>query len=849
MPQISPDASAWWLRPPAELLRDVGANAPGLSTAEARGQRKRYGPNQFRDRPERPVLIQFLRRFRNPLVLILIAASIVAALTGEGASFVIIVVIVILSVTLDFAQEYRAGKAAQKLRGSVQVRATVVRDGVPKSVPVMQVVPGDIVLLQAGNLVPGDGIVLEARDLHVDQALLTGEAFPVERRAQAPVAGGTDVADASNALFMGTSVVSGTARLFVYRTGNRTAIGQIAATLNREPPPTAFDVGTRRFGMLIMRMTVLLVLFVLMTNTLTHKPWLDSFLFAIALAVGLTPELLPMIVSVTLARGAIRMAAKHVIVKRLAAIEDLGSMDVLCTDKTGTLTEANITLESHVDIDGRPSTRVLTLAQVNSRFETGLKSPLDAAILAHNAGDQSRWTKVDEAPFDFERRRVSVLADAGDARLLIVKGAPEDILRLSAAYDAGDAQAVRPFDAQSRTRATALLQAQCKAGLRVLAIATKVFAKDGGHVDVRDEQDLTFAGFVTFVDPPKASAAKAIAALRLLGVAVKIVTGDDELVTQHVCTTLGLPIEGVMKGSEIAALDDVALAARAERANLFCRVNPAQKNRIIQALRRRGHVVGFLGDGVNDAPALHSADVSISVNTATDVAREAADLILLKRDLHVLHDGVVEGRRTFANIRKYIMMGTSSSFGNMFSMAGASLFLPFLPMLPTQILLNNILYDLSETAIPLDDVDDSELRRPTGFDMAFIRNFMWVMGPISSLFDFATFYVLLVVLHADEALFQTGWFVESLATQVLVIFVIRTRGNPLASRPHPALVASSLAVVIVALVLPFTELGRYFAMRPPPAFYGILAALVVAYLAIAEAAKRIFYARLAPARR
>ena len=409
MPQISPDASAWWLRPPAELLRDVGANAPGLSTAEARGQRKRYGPNQFRDRAERPVLIQFLRRFRNPLVLILIAASIVAALTGEGASFVIIVVIVILSVTLDFAQEYRAGKAAQKLRGSVQVRATVVRDGVPKSVPVMQVVPGDIVLLQAGNLVPGDGIVLEARDLHVDQALLTGEAFPVERRAQAPVAGGTDVADASNALFMGTSVVSGTARLFVYRTGNRTAIGQIAATLNREPPPTAFDVGTRRFGMLIMRMTVLLVLFVLMTNTLTHKPWLDSFLFAIALAVGLTPELLPMIVSVTLARGAIRMAAKHVIVKRLAAIEDLGSMDVLCTDKTGTLTEANITLESHVDIDGRPSTRVLTLAQVNSRFETGLKSPLDAAILAHNAGDQSRWTKVDEAPFDFERRRVSVL--------------------------------------------------------------------------------------------------------------------------------------------------------------------------------------------------------------------------------------------------------------------------------------------------------------------------------------------------------------------------------------------------------------------------------------------------------
>ena len=848
MQPSAPDAAAWWLRPHAELLRDIGVDAPGLSSAKARAQLKRHGPNQFRDRPERSILVQFLGRFRNPLVLILIAASIVSALTGEAASFVIIIVMVLMSVTLDFAQEYRAGKAASKLRRSVQVRATIVRDGVPREVPVTHVAPGDVVLLQAGNLVPVDGVLLEARDLHVNQSLLTGESFPVAKRADATAPPTGDLADASNAVFMGTSVVSGTGRLFAYRTGNRTAIGQIAATLNREPPATAFDMGMRRFGMLIMRLTVLLVLFVLLINALTHKPWLDSFLFAIALAVGLTPELLPMIVSVTLAQGAMRMARKRVIVKRLAAIEDLGAMDVLCTDKTGTLTEAKITLESHIDIDGRESTRALLLAHVNSRFETGLKSPLDEAILAHDASDESRWTKVDEVPFDFERRRVSILADDGETLTLIVKGAPEDVLQLSTSYEAGASACVGTFDTASRARAEARLHALSTQGLRVLAIAIKKF-EQGRHVGVQDESGLTFVGFVTFVDPPKASAAGAIGALGSLGVAAKIVTGDNELVTRHVCTKLGLRIEGVLTGAEIARLDDVALAARVQKTNLFCRVNPAEKNRIILALRRRGHVVGFLGDGINDAPALHSADVSISVDTATDVAREAADLILLKRDLHVLYDGVVEGRRTFANIRKYIMMGTSSNFGNMFSMAGASLFLPFLPMLPTQILLNNILYDLSEIAIPLDAVDPVELRSPVAFDMAFIRNFMWVMAPISSLFDAATFYVLLSVLAADDALFQTGWFIESLATQVLVIFVIRTRGSPLESRPHPALVASSVAVVIAALVVPLTGLGRYFGMEPPPAaFYGILAALVVAYLVIAEATKRIFYAHLAPKR-
>jgi Mg2+-importing ATPase len=842
--------AAWWLRSPQALLDELRASAPGLSQAEARARLQRYGPNQFRDQRERSPFIQFLRRFKNPLVLILIAASVIAALTGEVASFVIITAMVLLSVTLDFVQEYRAGRAAERLRSSVEIRARVIRDGTTREIPATHIVPGDVVLLAAGALVPADGILLEARDLHVNQALLTGEPFPVDKRAGAPADAKADLSDATNALFMGTSVVSGTARLLVYRTGSATAIGEIAHSLSLEPPPTAFELGTRRFGMLIMRLTVLMVLFVLMVNVATHKPPLESFLFAIALAVGLTPELLPMIISVTLARGALRMAAKHVIVKRLAAIENLGSMDVLCTDKTGTLTEAKISLERHVDVAGKDSERVLTLAYLNSFFETGLKSPLDAAILAHDHLDIRRWTKIDEVPFDFERRRVSVLVDDGSTRMLVVKGAPEEILALSTRFEAGGHDEIRPWDKPARESTERQLDALCGSGLRALGIAFKPVARTDETASAADEAELIFVGFAAFLDPPKVSAAKALAALVASGVAIKIVTGDNELVTQHICAKLGLPVTGVLTGSDIERLDDHALQARVVAANLFCRVNPAQKNRIILALKKRGRVVGYLGDGINDAPALHSADVSLSVNTAVDVAKEAADLIMLKRDLHVLYDGVIEGRRTFANIRKYIMMGTSSNFGNMFSMAGASLFLPFLPMLPTQILLNNVLYDLSEVAIPLDHVDAEEIRGPQAWDMKFVRNFMWIIGPVSSLFDFLTFYVLIALLHADEALFQTGWFVESLATQVLVIFVIRTRRNPLTSRPHPALVATSLVVVLAAVVLPFTALGRYFGFTAPPGqFFAIVAALALAYLGIVELTKRVFYARLQPTRR
>ncbi|MCR1345371.1 magnesium-translocating P-type ATPase, partial [Acidithiobacillus ferrooxidans] len=559
------------------------------------------------------------------------------------------------------------------------------------------------------------------------------------------------------------------------------------------------------------------------------------------------PELLPMIVSVTLARGAIRMARKKVIVKRLASVQNLGSMDVLCTDKTGTLTEAHIRLEHHVDIMGRESEGVLELAYLNSHFETGLKSPLDDAILAHQEINVSAWRKIDEAPFDFERRRVSVLVEKNDSRLLVVKGAPEDVLRLAVAYEADGVQT--PFDAQTRSRAEVLCDEWGQKGFRVLGIAWRRVPLDHPHAVVGDETELVFAGFAAFLDPPKETAARAVGDLAKSGVAVKIVTGDNDLVTRHVCAQIGLPVSKVLTGAEIQKMDDFALQALVEEANLFCRVTPAQKNRVILALKARHHVVGFLGDGINDAPSLHSADVGISVDGAVDVAKDAADMILLERDLDVLYEGIREGRRTFGNVLKYIMMGTSSNFGNMFSMAGATLIIPFLPMLPVQILLNNFLYDLSEVPIPLDNVDESYLSHPHEWDMAFIRNFMMVIGPISSLFDFLTFYIMLHVFHAGEEMFHTGWFIESIATQVLVIFVIRTRFNPLTSRPHPLLAGTSLTVVAVAALLPLTPIGATLGFVALPLdFFAILMAMVVVYLLAVEGVKRWFYRRLAARR-
>jgi P-type Mg2+ transporter len=834
----------WW-RDAAQLepLRSAQV-AQGLGSDQAAQRLSEVGPNRFDRPPALPGWRQYLRHFRNPLVVTLLLASGVSAATGEVTNFFIIACIVLMSVTLDFWQEMRAGQVVERLRQSVAVRATVLRDGQWQEHPVADLVPGDVVQLTAGDLVPGDALVLQARDFFVNQSVLTGESYPVEKHAGMPEAM-ADLQDATHAVFMGSSVVSGLAQAVLVRTGEGTAMGEVASSLNQAAAPTSFDLGMRRFGMVILRLTFLLVLFVLLVNGLMGRPLLESFLFAVALAVGLTPELLPMVVSVTLSRGAMRMAQQAIVVKRPSAIQDLGSMDVFCTDKTGTLTEARIRMERHVNPLGQESERALQLAWLNSHFESGLRSPLDEAILAHRSFDAAPWTKIDEVPFDFERRRVSVLlqhAGPSSERELVVKGSPDDILKLCIRYEDGDVQAVLDDAALEQVRAT------CHAleddGFRVLAIAWRTVPAAHDHAVVNDESELVLVGFAAFLDPPKESAAGALQALQEAGVAIKVVTGDSDRVTRHVCRTLGLPVQGVLTGAEIAQLSDEALRAQVETVNLFCRVNPAQKNRVIQAIRARGHVVGYIGDGVNDAPSLHAADVGLSVDSAVDVAKAAADMILLRPDLRILQDAVLEGRRTFGNILKYILMGTSSNFGNMFSMAGAVLFLPFLPMLPTQILLNNILYDLSELPIPFDAVDVDDTAQPRVMDMGLIQRFMFTIGPVSSLFDFITFAVLLKLFDASEALFQTGWFVESLCTQVLVIFVIRTRGNPLRSRPHPMLTATSLAIVALAMVLPFTPLGGAFGFTPLPAgFYAALAVMVVTYLAVVIAVRRLLERR------
>ena len=825
--ELGPDEI--WKEPATRLLLRLATTPAGLDTAQVRLRLATYGPNDAATVKRSPLWLQFLARFRNPLVIILLVASGLSAATGEVASFVIVVTIVTISMTLDFVQEVRAQNAVEALRRSVAVKASVRRDGASLSVPIDQLVPGDIVELIAGDLVPADLRLLESRDLFVNQALLTGEPYPAEKHAGDAALGAENPAGASNAVFAGTSVISGTATIVVCRTGGRTALGHLATSLAEKPPATAFAVGIRRFGMLIMYLTVLMVLFVLVVNISFHRPVLELLMFALALAVGLTPELLPMIVTVTLARSAMELSKRKVIVKRLTAIHDLGAMDVLCTDKTGTLTEATIKLVRTIDGRGAESERAYAYAFVNSRFESGMKSPLDQAILAAHPFDMTAWRKIDEVPFDFERRRVSVLVEHDAKRRLIVKGAPEDLLRLSARYEDTDGEE-QALDAETRRTFEATLDALGAQGFRALGIASRGVDASHETAAITDESDLVFSGFAVFLDPPKASAGATIQAMAAAGISVKVLTGDNELVTRHVFAEIGVPITGVLTGDALTQLSEEALIGQLSRVNLFCRVNPQQKLRILLALKKLGHVVGFLGDGINDAPALHAADVGISVDGAADVARAAADLILLEHDLSVVREAVVHGRSTVQNVSKYVLMGSSSNFGNMFSMAGAALFLPFLPMLPIQILLNNLLYDVSEIAIPFDRVDPEATARPVKWDVKLIERFMLVFGPVSSVFDFLTFYALLHLFGAGEALFQTGWFIELITTQVLVVFAIRTRRPFFRSRPHGFLVAMAFGSVAVAVVLPLLAVGQWFGfVAPPPLFFVYLIGATAAY--------------------
>ncbi len=809
----------------------------GLTSAEAARRLADVGPNDPTPKKDRSHLVELLLQFANPLVLILLFASVVSVFVGELVNATIIVVIVSLSVSINFVQTFRSQRAADRLRATVAPTATVLRDGIFADIHRADVVPGDVIRLQAGDLVPADARLLASKDLHVQQSALTGESMPVEKEA---VAG--DDSEATMVL-LGTSVVSGTATASVLTTGPRTQFGDIAQRLRARPPETEFDRGIKQFGSLIMKAVFGLVMFILVVRIGTHRSAFESLLFAVALAVGLTPEFLPMITSVTLARGAVAMAKEKVIVKHLSAIQNLGSIDVLCSDKTGTLTRGIMAFDSSCDALGRASDTPLFFARLNSKFETGIRSPLDTAILElAEAEGSSAYEKIDEIPFDFERRRLSIVVQAGSERSLISKGSPEGVLACTAAYAADGG--VFPLTAEARAKCSGAYESLSARGFRVLAVATRK-VPDQAAYSKSDERDLVLLGFVAFADPPRDGAKEALAALAHDGVRVMILTGDNELVTRHVCTAVGLEAKKIVLGSDLEAMNDLALAQVAERTTVFARMSPSQKNRVILALKHRSHVVGYLGDGINDAPSLHAADVGISVASAVDVARDAADIILLEESLDVLHRGILEGRRAFGNVTKYLLMGTSSNFGNMFSMAGASVFLPFLPMLPTQVLLNNLLYDLAQITIPTDNVDPEVIRKPQRWDMRNIRNFMLVIGPISSLYDFLTFFVLLRFFHAGEALFHTGWFVESLATQTLVLFVIRTPRSPLASLPSAPLAITTLAVVVVGVVLPFSPVARVLGFEPLPAAYFLfLAGATFTYLGLVDLAKRHLLGRI-----
>ena len=836
-----------------KILSDLQSTKAGLSSGIAAQRLREYGFNEPVAKTNISQWQRLLKLFATPLAIILLLAAAVTGFTGDHVSAGLIIVMVVASVILDFIQTSRSQNAAEKLRSQVEPVALVLRDGTEREVLRRDLVPGDVIRLVAGDLVPADARLLEARDLHVNEAALTGESLPAEKEV-----GSSD--STLNSVCLGTSVVSGTAKAIVVATGKNTQFGDIAARLIMRAPETDFERGTREFGFFIMQMVFVLVMFVVIASLAFHRNTFEALMFAVALAVGLTPEFLPMITTVTLGQGALKMSKMKVIVKNLAAIQNLGSIDILCSDKTGTLTTGEMILADHIDPFGVSATHIFLLAYINSLYESGVQNPidtavlhraklnpLDAAILLHDHPDVHSYQKLDEIPFDFERRRISIVVGNNETgeegkALLISKGAPESVLPLCTAFEVDGV--VQSFDAAARSRAETVYRQLGEQGFRVLAVASRNMYLQPSY-GVADEAALVLAGFVTFVDPPLPEAAEVIAQMKSDGVAIKILTGDNEAVAKHVCTSVGMDAISVVLGSELEAMTDPALAQVAEHTDVFARVSPAQKNRIILALKRRGHVVGYMGDGINDAPSLHAADVGISVASAVDVAKDAADVILLEQNLQVLHAGIIEGRKAFGNVMKYLLMGTSSNFGNMFSMAGAFLFLPFLPMLPTQILLNNFLYDLSQVTIPTDNVDETYVHKPHRWNIGFIRKFMLYIGPISSIFDFLTFAVMLKFFHASEQLFHTAWFVESLATQTLVLFIIRTQGNPFRSRPSRPLIITVLAVVIFALVLPYTPLAGVLGFVPLPlSYFAFLAIATTVYLSLVELVKRKLMARL-----
>lgn len=825
---------AYWSTPADALAAQLGT-VSCLSQQEAEARLREIGPNQLRARRAGLLTRVLAAQLRNPLLLILVFAAVVSSIGGQWIDAGIVLVIVFASVGITCSREYSAHSALEALQVQVSTHVNVVRDDRTVLVALQEIVPGDVVLLSAGSLVPGDGVILEATDFYVSEAVLTGESFPV-RKGPGTVAATAPVRDRTNCVFLGTNVRSGTARCLVVRTGSATEFGAVAARLTLRPPETDFDRGIRRFGNLLTSAMLILVLLVFAAHMLRGRPAVETLLFSVALAVGLSPELLPAILSVNLARGAQLMARRGVIVRRLNAVENLGSMDVLCTDKTGTITEGVVKLDGAYDPAGVRSAEVLALAAQNASLETGLSNPLDDAILQARQPDLSGIRKVGEIPFDFVRKRVSVVVEDHGRVRLIAKGAFEPVLAACTRMAGGQA-----LDPRTRAALRSRYDAWTAEGTRVLAVATRPLdAKPAYGRD--DECALVFAGFLTFLDRPKEGVSKAIADLATAGVSVKVITGDSALVARHVASQVGLRADRMLTGAEMLTLNDEALWHAAERTEIFVEVDPNQKERIILALKKMGHVVGFLGDGVNDAPAMHAADTSLSVDQAADVAREAADFVLLERSLDVIRDGIMEGRKTFANTLKYILTTTSANLGNMVSMAAASLFLPFLPLLPGQILLNNFLSDIPAIGIADDSVDPELVERPERWDIGMIRRFMVDFGVLSSVFDFLTFGVLLGVFRATPALFRTGWFVESLLTELVIALVVRTRRPFFRSRPGTILLASTAVLCAVAFVIPFLPLAAVLGFVPLPGpLLATMCGITVLYVAAAEGMKAWFY--------
>ncbi|MBI5046101.1 MAG: magnesium-translocating P-type ATPase [Candidatus Niyogibacteria bacterium] len=834
----------------SHLLIKLPDGVLGLTRQEAARRLKHYGLNEIAEKKQLSLVASFLLKFANPLILILVIAAIIAAALGERMNPAIIITIVVISVTLDFINTYKSERAAEALKERVKITATIIRDGQARELPLSHIVPDDIIFLSPGDLIPADGKIIQEKDFFIDESSLTGESFPVEKSVGAEV-------------FMGSSAVTGDAFMSVTVTGKNTKFGKIAESLAHKEEPTDFDRGMKDFSVLIMKITFLLVIFVFLTNALWRHEALESLLFAAALAVGLTPELLPMIIALNLTRGSLAMAKHGVIVKKLSAIQNFGSMDVLCTDKTGTLTENKIALVKYVDGLGRAAEDVFFYAYLNSQYQSGYSNPLDAAVIEHKSADISGYKKIDEIPFDYARKRNAVIVEQGNEHVLIAKGAPEELFGVCNVYLVKSAEGDVPQKAGQFNRVYGKVEKKMDEealikihqeydrlsheGFRVLGVAIKKIKDQKKVYSYDEERDMVFCGFMAFLDPPKTTAAETLKLLEKYGIEIKIITGDNALVSRKVARDIDLPVKGVLTGIEMEQLNDYELRTTVEETTVFARISPDQKTRIIRLLQKNKHAVGFLGDGINDAPSLKAADVGISVNNAVDVAKESADLILVEKSLRELVEGVILGRTTFANTMKYLMMTLSSNFGNMFSMAAASMFIPFLPMLPVQILLNNLLYDGSQFTIPLDRVDSEDVLHPKKWDMRFIKRFMLVFGPASSFFDFLTFAVLFYGFNLVNGAFQTGWFLESIATQIFVVYIIRTKKLPfLESWPSPLLIFSALLAVFAAWAISFSSLGKIFGLVSLPVAPLLSIAVITAlYLVVVEILKRRFYRKYA----